>query len=101
MQSADSLNTGAPTPRTSEGEAPAMSIVPALRRYAVSCEGGEPEPAPELAHAAADEIERLRAALTSIAGFGDVNLAGEWEPALRDIIRSMTDCAKRALRESV
>jgi hypothetical protein len=59
MQPADSLNTGAPTPRTSEGEAPAMSIVPALRRYAVSCEGGEPEPAPELAHAAADEIERL------------------------------------------
>lgn len=45
--------------------------------------------------------ERLQEALENIAGFGDVNLAGEWEPALRDIIRSMTDCAKSALRESV
>lgn len=39
----------------------------------------------------------LRKALQIIAGFGDVNLASEWESSLRDIIRSMTDCAKRAL----
>lgn len=43
------------------------------------------------------EIERLREALTAIAGFGDVNLASEWEAGLRDIIRSMTDCARTAL----
>jgi uncharacterized coiled-coil protein SlyX len=43
------------------------------------------------------EVERQREALNSLAGFGDVNLAGEYESGLRDIIRSMTDCAKRAL----
>jgi hypothetical protein len=44
-----------------------------------------------------DEIARQRAALEAVAGFGDVNLQGEWEAGLRDIIRSMTDCARNAL----
>jgi hypothetical protein len=47
------------------------------------------------------EIERLTAALTLIAGFGSVNLAGEWEHGLRDIIRSMTDCARNAIEQKV
>lgn len=42
-----------------------------------------------------------REALEAVAGFGDVDLSGEWPGPLRDIIRSMTDCAKRALRKSV
>lgn len=42
------------------------------------------------------ENARLRSALGAIAGFGSVDLAGEWLAGLRDIIRSMTDCAKRA-----
>jgi hypothetical protein len=41
--------------------------------------------------------ERLREALEAIAGFGSVNLSGEYEHGLRDIIRSMTDCARDAL----
>jgi hypothetical protein len=48
----------------------------------------------------ADErAARLRDALERIKGFGDVNLSGEWEHGLRDIIRSMTDCARTALEE--
>jgi len=43
------------------------------------------------------EVERLRAALDAIAGFGSLNIAGEYESGLRDIIRSMTDCARAAL----
>lgn len=39
----------------------------------------------------------LREALELIAAFGQENLAGEWEHGLRDIIRSMTDCARKAL----
>lgn len=53
------------------------------------------------------EIARLTAerdvavaALESIAGFGSVNMAGEWEGGLRDIIRSMTDCARGALEQT-
>jgi hypothetical protein len=42
-----------------------------------------------------------REALEAIAGFGSVNLAGEYEHGLRDIIRSMTDCAKDALRDNL
>ena len=38
-----------------------------------------------------------REALEAIAGFGSINLAGEHEHGLRDIIRSMTDCAKECL----
>lgn len=41
--------------------------------------------------------KRLQAALENVAGFGDVDLSGEWPGPLRDVIRSMTDCAKRAL----
>lgn len=52
----------------------------------------------DTAEAAIQEVARLRAALTAIAGFGDVNLSGEWEHSLRDIIRSMTDRAKEELR---
>lgn len=44
------------------------------------------------------KTDRLIAALKNIKGFGDVDLSGEWEHALRDIIRSMTDCAQDALR---
>jgi hypothetical protein len=44
------------------------------------------------------ENERLRWALGCVKGFGDVDLSGEWESSLRDIIRSMTECAKEALR---
>lgn len=40
---------------------------------------------------------RMVAALESIAGWGDVNLQREYEPALRDIIRSVADCAAAAL----
>lgn len=45
-------------------------------------------------------LARLRIAedaLRTIVGFGNVNLASEWEHGLRDIIRSMTDCARNAL----
>ena len=41
-----------------------------------------------------------REALEAIAGFGDINLVSELEHGLRDIIRSMTDCAKDALRDN-
>lgn len=60
----------------------------------------------QLAQAEADgdqmatEIERLQAALESIAGFGSVDLNGEWGSGLCDIIRSMTDCARRALEQT-
>src|SRR5688500_11202349 len=40
------------------------------------------------------ENGKLREGLEAIAGFGDVDLTGQWDFALRDIIRSMTDCAK-------
>jgi hypothetical protein len=43
------------------------------------------------------EIKRLRAQMTIIADFDKCNLTGEYEHGLRDIIRSMTDCARRAL----
>lgn len=43
------------------------------------------------------KCEEFRTALESIAGFGSVNLSNEWEGGLRDIIRSMIDCAKTAL----
>jgi hypothetical protein len=72
-----------------------MDIVERLR---LSVTKGH-EPTDEDAVAAATEIERLRAALTAISGFGDVNLAGEYEHGLRGIIRSMTDCAKRAIEQ--
>lgn len=42
------------------------------------------------------ENVRLRAALGAIAGFGSVSLSGRYEHELRDIIRSMTDCARDA-----
>ena len=62
-----------------------------------------PPPTPEEERAEAWEYWHQRAtkfetALHAIAGFGSVNLAGEWENGLRDIIRSMTDCAKAALK---
>ena len=36
-------------------------------------------------------------ALESIAGWRKVNISGEYEHGLRDIIRSITDCAAAAL----
>lgn len=44
------------------------------------------------------QVAHLRERLEAIAGFGSVNLNGEYEHGLRDIIRSMTDCAREALR---
>jgi hypothetical protein len=41
--------------------------------------------------------EKLIAALESIAGWRKVNIQGEYEHGLRDIIRSITDCAAAAL----
>lgn len=43
------------------------------------------------------ENKRMRAALESIAGWRKVNISGEYEHGLRDIIRSITDCAAAAL----
>ena len=53
-----------------------------------------------LLNIAATERNRLRADLQAIAGFGSVNLAGEWDGGLRDIIRSMTDRARDALEQT-
>ncbi len=43
------------------------------------------------------ETDRMRQALESIAGWRNVNISGEPETSLRDIIRSITDCAARAI----
>jgi hypothetical protein len=45
----------------------------------------------------ADEPQRLRSALESIADWRNVNISGEYEQGLRDIIRSIVDCAVAAL----
>lgn len=39
----------------------------------------------------------MAAALKSIADWRAVNLSGEYEHGLRDVIRSVTDCAAAAL----
>lgn len=54
----------------------------------------------KLNHARAKIIERQRAALESIAGWRNVNISGEYEHGLRDIIRSITDCAVAGLEAS-
>jgi hypothetical protein len=41
--------------------------------------------------------DKLIAALESIAGWQKVNISGEYEHGLRDIIRSITGCAAAAL----
>lgn len=46
------------------------------------------------------ELPKLREALENIARLGSVDLSGEYEPGLRGIIRSMTDCAKTAVTRS-
>lgn len=43
----------------------------------------------------------LRDALESIAGWRKVNIQGEYEHGLRDIIRSITECAAAALDHGV
>jgi hypothetical protein len=43
------------------------------------------------------KIEKLRETLESIAAWRLVNISGEYEHGLRDIIRSITDCASAAL----
>jgi hypothetical protein len=48
-------------------------------------------------HDLAKERADLLAALESIALWRSVNIAGEYEHGLRDLIRSMTDCAAAAL----
>lgn len=50
---------------------------------------------------AADAIDRMRAALESIAGWRKVNISAEYEHGLRDIIRSITDCAQAALDATI
>ncbi|MGY3359793.1 hypothetical protein ACVWZK_006456 [Bradyrhizobium sp. GM0.4] len=44
-----------------------------------------------------DELQRLRSALENIADWRNVNISGEYEHGLRDIIRSIVDCAVAAL----
>lgn len=44
-----------------------------------------------------DEVQRLRNALENIADWRNVNISGEHELGLRDIIRSIVDCAVDAL----
>lgn len=44
-----------------------------------------------------DELQRLRSALESIADWRNVNISGEYEHGLQDIIRSIIDCAVDAL----
>jgi hypothetical protein len=46
------------------------------------------------------DAERLRTTLEAIVGLGYVNLSGRYEHEMRDIIRAMTDCARRALEEA-
>lgn len=46
------------------------------------------------------ELAKFRAVLESIAGWRKVNIAGEYEHSLRDIIRSIADCAATALETS-
>lgn len=43
------------------------------------------------------EAAALREALDAVSGFAKVDMRGCYERELRDIIRSMTDCAARAL----
>lgn len=42
-------------------------------------------------------VDGLVKALEAVSAFGDLNLNGEWEHGLRDIIRSQVDTAKDAL----
>jgi hypothetical protein len=44
-----------------------------------------------------NEVQRLRSALENIADWRNVNISGEYEHGLRDIIRSIVDCAVAAL----
>jgi hypothetical protein len=46
---------------------------------------------------AVNSHEALVSALKSIAAWRQVNIAGEYEHSLRDIIRAVTDCAAAAL----
>ncbi len=43
------------------------------------------------------EVATLRASLDAIASVGSVNLQHHYPHELRDVIRSMTDCARDAL----
>lgn len=49
------------------------------------------------AQRSSDELQRLRSALENIADWRNVNISGEYEHGLRDIIRSIVDCAVAAL----
>lgn len=44
------------------------------------------------------ERDKYKSALESIAGWRKVNIQGEYEHGLRDIIRSVVDCAATALQ---
>lgn len=46
-----------------------------------------------------DELQRLRSALENIADWRNVNISGEYEHGLRDIIRSIVDSAVTVLDE--
>jgi hypothetical protein len=52
---------------------------------------------PNEAQRSADELQRLRSALEGIADWRNVNISGEYEHGLRDIIRSIVDSAVAAL----
>ncbi len=45
-------------------------------------------------------VKKYRDALEIIADWRNVNISGEYEHSLRDIIRSITDCAAAALQIS-
>jgi len=47
---------------------------------------------------AADRTRELEEALRILAGWRSVNLQGEYEHGLRDVIKSMIDCADAALQ---
>jgi hypothetical protein len=49
---------------------------------------------------AVNSHDKLVAALESIAGWRKVNISGEYEHGLRDIIRAIADCADAALSAS-
>ncbi len=49
----------------------------------------------------AEELARLREALTVIADWDQVNYSNEYESGLRGIIRSITDRARDALNQQI
>lgn len=80
-----------------EGWIPLYCEPPGIRGVEDGKERSHTEPPPPEITSLRLRLGRAEKALESIAGFGNVNLAGEWEHGLRDIIRSCVDCARSAL----